>query len=123
MVGQELASRVSCNKTYKWDTGSIDFVSSPWTEQMGESGGGQEGRKLRVVAYDYGIKQNILAPPGRSPVRSRGSPAQTSAEDVLAMVPTGVFLSNGPGDPEPATYAVEGIRKNSSAKSRSSASV
>ncbi len=60
MAGQELASRVSCEKTYKWDTGSIDFVTSPWTEQMGESGGSQEERKLRVVAYDYGIKQNIL---------------------------------------------------------------
>src|SRR5271167_3263384 len=60
MAGQELASRVSCTKTYKWDTGSIDLAISPWTEQMGESGGDNEARKLRVVAYDHGIKQNIL---------------------------------------------------------------
>jgi carbamoyl-phosphate synthase small subunit len=111
MAGQELASRVSCNKTYKWDTGSIDFVSSPWTEQMGESGAGQEGRKHRVVAYDYGIKQNILRLLVDHQCEVAVVPAQTSAEEVLAMGPDGVFLSNGPGDPEPAGYAIEGIRK------------
>jgi carbamoyl-phosphate synthase small subunit len=111
MAGQELASRVSCNKIYKWDTGSIDFVSSPWTEQMGESGGGQEGRRHRVVAYDYGIKQNILRLLVDHQCEVAVVPAQTSAEDVLAMGPDGVFLSNGPGDPEPAGYAIEGIRK------------
>jgi carbamoyl-phosphate synthase small subunit len=111
MAGQELASRVSCNKTYKWDTGSIDFVSPPWTEQMGESGESGEGRKLRVVAYDYGIKQNILRLLVDHQCEVAVVPAQTSAEDVLAMGADGVFLSNGPGDPEPATYAVENIRK------------
>ena len=111
MAGQELASRVSTKKTYKWDTGSIDFVSSPWTEQMGESGEAQEERKLRVVAYDYGIKQNILRLLVDHQCEVAVVPAQTSAEDVLAMGADGVFLSNGPGDPEPATYAVEGICK------------
>jgi carbamoyl-phosphate synthase small subunit len=111
MAGQELASRVSTAKTYKWDTGSIDFVSSPWTEQMGESGVGGDGRKLRVVAYDYGIKQNILRLLVDHQCEVAVVPAQTSAEDVLAMEADGVFLSNGPGDPEPATYAIENIRK------------
>jgi carbamoyl-phosphate synthase small subunit len=111
MAGQELASRVSCTKTYKWDTGSIELASSPWTEQMGESGGGQEGRRHRVVAYDYGIKQNILRLLVDHQCEVAVVPAQTSAEDVLAMGPDGVFLSNGPGDPEPAGYAIEGIRK------------
>ena len=111
MAGQELASRVSTEKTYKWDTGSIDFVSSPWTEQMGESGAGGEGRKLRVVAYDYGIKQNILRLLVDHQCEVAVVPAKTSAEEVLAMGADGVFLSNGPGDPEPATYAVENIRK------------
>jgi carbamoyl-phosphate synthase small subunit len=111
MAGQELASRVSTAKTYKWDTGSIDFVSSPWTEQMGESGAGNDGRKLRVVAYDYGIKQNILRLLVDHQCEVVVVPAQTSADEVLAMGADGVFLSNGPGDPEPATYAVENIRK------------
>ena len=91
MAGQELASRVSCNKTYKWDAGSIDLVSSPWTEQMGESGGGQEERKLRVVAYDYGIKQNILRLLVDHQCEVAVVPAQTTAEDVLAMGADGVF--------------------------------
>ena len=111
MAGQELASRVTCSKTYKWDTGSIDLVSSPWTEQMGETGNTSEARKFRVVAYDYGIKQNILRLLVDHHCEVAVVPAQTSADEVLAMEPDGVFLSNGPGDPEPATYAIEAIRK------------
>src|SRR5256884_1660890 len=65
MAGQELASRVTCGKSYGWDKGSVDVAISPWSEQMGESGAQAETRKHRVVAYDYGIKQNILRPIGR----------------------------------------------------------
>jgi carbamoyl-phosphate synthase small subunit len=111
MAGQELASRVSCEKSYKWDAGSIDLATSPWTEQMGETEGNNETRKFRVVAYDYGIKQNILRLLVDHHCEVAVVPAQTSAEDVLGMSPDGVFLSNGPGDPEPATYAIESIRK------------
>jgi carbamoyl-phosphate synthase small subunit len=111
MAGQELASRVSCNKSYKWDAGSIELATSPWTEQMAESGNDAEARKFRVVAYDYGIKQNILRLLVDHHCEVAVVPAQTSAEDVLALEPDGVFLSNGPGDPEPATYAIEGIGK------------
>ncbi len=112
MAGQELASRVSTEKGYKWDTGSIELAISPWTEQMGEAGSGSEGgRKLRVAAYDFGIKQNILRLLIDHGCEVVVVPAQTPAEDVLELGADGVFLSNGPGDPEPATYAVENIRK------------
>jgi carbamoyl-phosphate synthase small subunit len=111
MKGQELASRVSCNTSYKWDTGSIDLATSPWTEQMGEAGANSEVRRFRVVAYDYGIKQNILRLLVDHHCEVVVVPARTSAEDILGMGADGVFLSNGPGDPEPATYAIEGIRK------------
>jgi carbamoyl-phosphate synthase small subunit len=112
MAGQELASRVSTEKGYKWEQGSIELASSPWSEQMGEAGAGSEsGRKLRVAAYDFGIKQNILRLLVDHGCEVVVVPAQTPAEDVLALGADGVFLSNGPGDPEPATYAVENIRK------------
>jgi carbamoyl-phosphate synthase small subunit len=111
MAGHELASRVTCGKPYKWDTGSIELATSPWTEQMGEAGEGSETQTFRVVAYDYGIKQNILRLLVDHHCEVAVVPAQTSAEEVLSMGPDGVFLSNGPGDPEPATYAIENIRK------------
>jgi carbamoyl-phosphate synthase small subunit len=68
-------------------------------------------RKLHVVAYDFGIKHNILRMLTREDCRVTVVPAQTSADDVLAMKPDGVFLSNGPGDPEPVDYAVKAIRQ------------
>jgi len=60
MAGQELAGRVSCGRPYDWQKGSIDLATSPWAEQMGESGASSDTRKFKVVAYDYGIKLNIL---------------------------------------------------------------
>ncbi|HEY6268991.1 MAG TPA: glutamine-hydrolyzing carbamoyl-phosphate synthase small subunit [Candidatus Acidoferrum sp.] len=111
MAGQELASRVTCGKSYGWDKGSVEVAISPWSEQMGESDAQGETHKHRVVAYDYGIKQNILRLLVDHHCEVYVVPAQTSAEDVLGMKPDGVFLSNGPGDPEPVTYAVENIQK------------
>jgi carbamoyl-phosphate synthase small subunit len=111
MTGQELASQVTCKKSYHWETGSIELATSPWSEQMGEAENDRGARKLRVVAYDFGIKQNILRLLVDHNCEVEVVPAQTSAEDVLAMGPDGVFLSNGPGDPEPIGYAVENIRK------------
>jgi carbamoyl-phosphate synthase small subunit len=111
MAGQELASRVSCSKPYEWQKGSIELVTSPWAEQMGESGEAADGHKFKVVAYDYGIKQNILRMLVDHHCEVMVVPASTSAEDVLSLSPDGVFLSNGPGDPEPVTYAHENIRK------------
>ena len=113
MAGQELAGRVTCGKAYDWQKGSIDLATSPWAEQMGEAdaSASPDTRKFRVVAYDYGIKQNILRLLVDHHCDVTVIPAGTPAEDVLAFQPDGVFLSNGPGDPEPITYAVENIRK------------
>jgi carbamoyl-phosphate synthase small subunit len=106
MAGQELASRVTCAKSYAWGRSSIDLAASP-----PKAGAENNARGFKVVAYDFGIKQNIL----RLLVDHRCDvtvvPAKTSAADVLALKPDGVFLSNGPGDPEPIAYAVENIRK------------
>ncbi len=111
MAGQELAGRVTCEKAYEWQKGSIELASSPWAEQMGESEASPDTNKFRVVAYDYGIKQNILRLMVDHHCEVNVVPANTSADDVLASRPDGVFLSNGPGDPEPCTYAIENIRK------------
>jgi carbamoyl-phosphate synthase small subunit len=109
MSGLELASSVSCEKPYHWEQGSI-LTSSPLRE-AGETASDKESRRLRVVAYDFGIKQNIPRLLVDSHCHVQIVPARTPAEDVLAMKPDGVFLSNGPGDPEPVTYGVENIRK------------
>ncbi len=107
MAGLELAGRVTCAKSYAWTQGSIDLA--------GPVGGvaadvGAKARR-RVVAYDFGIKQNILRLLVDHACEVTVVPARTSAADVLALKPDGVFLSNGPGDPEPVDYAVENIRK------------
>ena len=111
MAGLELASRVTSAKPYEWGKGSIELTASPWREEMGEAASGGEAQRFRVVAYDYGIKQNILRLLVDHNCDVTVVPAKTSAEDVLSLKPDGVFLSNGPGDPEPVTYAVESIRK------------
>jgi carbamoyl-phosphate synthase small subunit len=69
------------------------------------------GQRRHVVAYDFGIKRNILRLLADSGCRMTVVPAQTSAEEVFALNPDGIFLSNGPGDPEPCTYAIEAIQK------------
>ena len=131
MAGQELASRVTSPKIYGWSQGSIDLAeplaSSAAVGAGNRTGAGgslkldfrkaerpapsEEKERHRVVAYDFGIKQNILRLLVDHGCDVTVVPAQTSAEDVLAMKPNGVFLSNGPGDPEPINYAVENIRK------------
>ena len=111
MAGLELASRVTCAKPYDWRKGSIELTAPPWREEMGEAAAATEARRFRVVAYDFGIKLNILRLLVDHNCDVTVVPANTSADDVLALTPDGVFLSNGPGDPEPVTYAVENIRK------------
>jgi carbamoyl-phosphate synthase small subunit len=124
MAGQELASRVTSTKAYSWTRGSID-LAAPLAAAAGAGGetagragtvrphaaAAEQGSRYKVVAYDFGIKQNILRLLVDHGCDVTVVPAQTSAEDVLAMKPNGVFLSNGPGDPEPITYAVANIRK------------
>jgi len=128
MAGQELAGRVTTAEKYHWTRGSIDLAEplaaaaaasaagSPAksaTSQANGKGarGSKEGSRHRVIAYDYGIKQNILRVLVDHNCDVTVVPARTSAEDVLALKPDGVFLSNGPGDPEPIGYAIENIRK------------
>jgi len=111
MSGLELASRVSCDKPYDWNRGSIDLSIPPWRDELADSAPGPEVRRFHVVAYDFGIKQNILRLLTDHTCDVTVVPARTSAADVLALKPDGVFLSNGPGDPQPVTYAVDNIRR------------
>ena len=120
MAGLELASRVSCAKPYAWNRSSIELSGSFSGRGSDPSGkrsssertsSAESSRRYRVVAYDFGIKQNILRLLTDHRCDVTVVPAGTSAEDALALKPDGVFLSNGPGDPEPITYAVENIRK------------
>ena len=104
MNGLDLATRVSTKEQYAWDRGAI--AASP-SEDVGEPA---EAR-FHVVAYDFGIKRNILRMLVQSGSRVTVVPAGTKAEDVLALKPSGVFLSNGPGDPEPLTDQAEQVRK------------
>ena len=115
MAGLELASRVTCAKKYGWKQGSIELGGyAAWRWMRHRRRGGWFGAKCgayKVVAYDFGIKQNILRLLVDHGCDVTVVPARTSADDVLALKPDGVFLSNGPGDPEPIDYAVENIRK------------
>ncbi|HVH85633.1 MAG TPA: glutamine-hydrolyzing carbamoyl-phosphate synthase small subunit [Terriglobales bacterium] len=105
MDGTDLARVVSTKQRYSWNQGPIvTYPAQPTRELDPESA-------LHVVAYDYGIKQNILRMLVDQGCSVTVVPAETSAEDVLSLKPDGVFLSNGPGDPEPVTYAQENIRK------------
>ena len=102
MAGQDLAKVVSCQKPYAW------------TEKQWKLGAGyqvQSSTRYHVVAYDFGVKHNILRMLAERGCQLTIVPAQTPAEDVLALNPHGVFLSNGPGDPEPCDYAIKAIGK------------
>ena len=104
MDGTDLARVVSTKQRYSWNQGPVvAYAQQPAKEVDPESA-------LHVVAYDYGIKQNILRMLVDQGCHVTVVPAETSAEDVLALKPDGVFLSNGPGDPEPVKYAHESIR-------------
>src|SRR5260370_12952162 len=104
MAGQELASRVSSETQYAWNRGSIELTASPWHEAMGEAQSTEETQRFRVVAYDFGIKQNILRLLVDHNCDVVVVPAKTSPEDALALKPDAVFLSNGPRAPRPPTY-------------------
>lgn len=101
MAGKDLAKEVTCNAPYEWKEGE-------W--QLGK-GFSQPETPLHVVAYDFGVKTNILRMLAERGCRLTVVPAQTPASEVLAFNPDGVFLSNGPGDPEPCDYAITAIRE------------
>jgi carbamoyl-phosphate synthase small subunit len=101
MAGQDLAKTVSTMTQHDW-------VGSTW--QLGSGHGTGSGDGPHVVAYDFGVKHNILRLMTERGCRVTVVPAQTTADQVLAMKPDGVFLSNGPGDPDPCDYAIEATR-------------
>jgi carbamoyl-phosphate synthase small subunit len=104
MAGLDLATRVSTADRYDWNSGIIR--ASPSDRE-----GSEAEIRHHVVAYDFGIKRNILRRLVHSGCRVTVVPAGTTAEDVLDLKPDGVFLSNGPGDPEPLDYQARQIRK------------
>ena len=110
MDGTDLASVVSTKTVYQWD------ASEPRNQTgdrllPGEDNSSEEREPLHVVAYDFGIKQNILRMLTRENCKVTVVPARTTAEEALALNPDGVFFSNGPGDPEPLDYAIETVQK------------
>jgi carbamoyl-phosphate synthase small subunit len=107
MDGTDLARVVSTKVAYHFDESDPRYQGG---DALLPAGLAASERRLQVVAYDFGIKQNILRMLGREGCQVTVVPAETSADHVLAMKPDGVFLSNGPGDPEPVDYAVKAIR-------------
>jgi carbamoyl-phosphate synthase small subunit len=106
MDGTDLASVVSTKKSYTWDSSEPRNGTGDKLLPVAMSAGEQ----MHVVAYDFGIKENILRMLSRENCRVTVVPARTPAADVLAMEPDGIFFSNGPGDPEPLEYAQQNIR-------------
>ena len=102
MAGKDLAQEVSCKQTYQWTQGE-------W--QLGKGYVEAEKPEFNIVAYDFGVKRNILRMLTERGCNIHVVPAKTPAEEVLAFNPDGIFLSNGPGDPEPCDYAIESIKK------------
>jgi carbamoyl-phosphate synthase small subunit len=107
MDGTDLASVVSTKQSYTWDASEARNQTGDKLLPVADNAAKET---LHVVAYDYGIKENILRMLARENCRVTVVPARTSAADVLAMEPDGVFFSNGPGDPEPLDYAQQNIR-------------
>jgi carbamoyl-phosphate synthase small subunit len=103
LQGMDLAKVVSTRQRYQWNDGSIwqEFARPVLRPQQ----------RLHVVAYDYGIKRHILRLLADAGCRITVLPAQTPAREALALEPDGVFLSNGPGDPEPCDYAIQAIQE------------
>ncbi|MBI3532165.1 MAG: glutamine-hydrolyzing carbamoyl-phosphate synthase small subunit, partial [Burkholderiales bacterium] len=102
MAGQDLAKVVSATKPYDW-------TQTEW--QLGSGYGTQTAPKFHVVAYDFGVKKNILRMLAERGCKVTVVPAQTPAAEVLKHKPDGIFLSNGPGDPEPCDYAIAAARE------------
>jgi carbamoyl-phosphate synthase small subunit len=102
LKGMDLAKVVTTRRSFQWNEGTN------WALEQGPRR--RPGQRMHVVAYDFGIKRNILRLLSDHGCRMTVVPAQTPAPDVMSLAPDGVFLSNGPGDPEPCTYAIEAIK-------------
>ena len=102
MAGMDLAKAVSTSESYEWQEGSWDLDNNSWQAT---------DIRYHVVAYDFGVKRQILRMLSDRGCRVTVVPAQTPASEVIAIMPDGIFLSNGPGDPEPCDYAIAAIRE------------
>lgn len=102
MAGSDLAKVVSCSQSYVW-------TEAEWTLDAGY--GQQTAPRFHVVAYDFGVKKNILRMLVQRGCKVTVVPAQTPASEVLGYRPDGIFLSNGPGDPQPCDYAIAAVRE------------
>ncbi len=102
MKGMDLAREVTTDESYQWSEGSWDLDKQAWNAAE---------LRWHIVAYDFGVKRNILRMLADRGCRITVVPASTSVDEVMAMQPDGVFLSNGPGDPEPCDYAIQSIRE------------
>jgi carbamoyl-phosphate synthase small subunit len=103
--GRDMVREVTCEESYHW----LDDVGSKWVPRKDESGR-RKDETLSIVAYDFGIKENILRHLSSYGANVTVVPAYTTADEVLGMKPNGVFLSNGPGDPAGLPYAVDAVR-------------
>ena len=104
LKGMDLAKEVTTKENYSWTEGVWDLATDTHLDRADQA-------RFHVVAYDYGVKRNILRMLAERGCRLTVVPAQTPAEAVLALNPDGVFLSNGPGDPAPCDYAITAIRE------------
>ena len=104
LAGMDLAKVVSTEKSYEWREGE-------WALSGGYKKGAADAARFHVVAYDYGMKRNILRMLAERGCRVTVLPAQAGSKEALALKPDGIFLSNGPGDPEPCDYAIRAIKE------------
>ncbi len=109
LVGRDLVKEVTCSEPYDWNQGTWCLEKGYGIPRAAEESKAEEQDRCFVVAYDFGVKFNILRNLVESGCRVRVVPAHTSAAEVLALEPDGVFLSNGPGDPSAVSYAITNV--------------
>ena len=105
IIGRDLAAEVTCPKSYQWTDGSGEWAPAS------DGSVSTTKRRWKVVAYDFGVKQNILRRLVDEGCEVTVVPASTTAKQVEALKPDGIFLSNGPGDPEGVSYAIDAMRQ------------
>ena len=110
LLDRDIVKNVTVKKPYHWDKGIFDVLACRQQKKVPDTFNSRE-KKYKVVAFDFGIKQNILRLLCSHGCDVTVVPANTTAKDVLAQKPDGVFLSNGPGDPAPVVYAIETVKK------------